>query len=109
MPPIAAAEYGDVLLNKHSEVGGVAPVVFPHWFHRIRFRCSVCHSELGFKMKVGSNDIHMIDMLDGKYCGHCHNGEIAWGLDNCHLCHTGETGMPSRIQRGHATKGPGAY
>jgi hypothetical protein len=48
------AEYGDVVLNRHSDKQGVRPVVFPHWFHRIRFRCKVCHQELGFKMRAGS-------------------------------------------------------
>ena len=32
------AEYADVVLNKRAEKEGVRPVVFPHWFHRIRFR-----------------------------------------------------------------------
>ena len=38
------AEYGDVVLNKHAEKNGMRPVVFPHWFHRIRFQCKVCHA-----------------------------------------------------------------
>lgn len=46
----AEVEYGDVILNQSSELEGMPPVVFPHWFHRIRFRCKVCHSELGFDM-----------------------------------------------------------
>ena len=54
---VASAEYGDVLLNHNSDKAGVRPVVFPHWFHRIRFRCKVCHSELGFQMRAGSNNI----------------------------------------------------
>jgi hypothetical protein len=37
------AEYGDVVFNRRSEQEGVRPVIFPHWFHRIRFRCKVCH------------------------------------------------------------------
>ncbi|HJY78010.1 MAG TPA: hypothetical protein VKE95_15345, partial [Burkholderiales bacterium] len=51
-PGAARAEYGDVVINKRSDAGGVRPVVFPHWFHRIRFQCRVCHSELGFKMRA---------------------------------------------------------
>ena len=37
------AEYGDITLNRHAEKAGMPPVVFPHWFHRIRFKCKVCH------------------------------------------------------------------
>ena len=35
----ARAEYGDVVINNYSDEAGMRPVVFPHWFHRIRFRC----------------------------------------------------------------------
>ncbi len=38
------AEYGDVTFNKRAEKAGVRPVVFPHWFHRIRFRRKVGRS-----------------------------------------------------------------
>lgn len=103
------AEYADVVLNKRAEKEGVRPVVFPHWFHRIRFRCKVCHSELGFKMRVGANDVLMSDIIDGKFCGACHNNEIAWGPERCDLCHTGKPGLPSGIYGGHETGGPGRW
>ena len=76
--PMAQGEYGDVVLNKRAEKEGMAPVVFPHWFHRLRFTCDVCHNENGFKMRAGSNDITMADIVDGKFCDMCHNNEIAW-------------------------------
>lgn len=103
------AEYGDVVLNKRSDKEGVRPVVFPHWFHRIRFRCKVCHYELGFKMRAGANDVLMADIIDGKFCGMCHNDRIAWGPDRCELCHTGRKGLPSGIQGGNQTSGPGRW
>jgi c(7)-type cytochrome triheme protein len=103
------AEYGDVVLNRHSDREGVRPVVFPHWFHRIRFRCKVCHSELGFKMRAGANEVLMSDILDGKFCGMCHNDRVAWGADRCDLCHTGKKGLPSGIQGGNQTSGPGRW
>lgn len=105
----AGAEYADVVLNKRAESEGVRPVVFPHWFHRIRFRCKVCHAELGFKMRVGANDVLMSDIIDGKFCGACHNNEIAWGPERCDLCHTGKPGLPSGIYGGHETGGPGRW
>jgi c(7)-type cytochrome triheme protein len=105
----AAAEYADVVLNRRSEKEGVRPVVFPHWFHRIRFQCRVCHYELSFKMRVGSNDVTMNEISEGKFCGACHNGNIAWGADRCDLCHSGKPGLPTGIYGGHETSGPGRW
>ena len=86
----AAAEYGDVIINNYSDDAAMRPVIFPHWFHRIRFRCKVCHADLGFRFKAGGNDINMLKIFDGEYCGACHNGQIAWGVENCVLCHSGK-------------------
>ena len=105
----AQAEYADVVLNKRADAAGVRPVVFPHWFHRIRFRCKVCHAELGFKMRAGANDILMSDIIDGKFCGMCHNDSIAWGPANCDICHSGKPGLPSGIVGGGSTNGPGRW
>ena len=54
-PALIQAEYGDVILNRYAEENGMRPVIFPHWFHRIRFRCKVCHHELGFEMRAPQN------------------------------------------------------
>jgi c(7)-type cytochrome triheme protein len=105
----ANAEYGDVVLNKRAEKAGVRPVIFPHWFHRIRYRCRVCHSELGFEMRAGANDVTMDDISNGKFCGACHNGQTAWAVDNCDLCHSGVAGLPAGIRGGHETMGPGTW
>jgi c(7)-type cytochrome triheme protein len=109
LPTPAAAEYADVVLNRRSEANGMRPVVFQHWFHRIRFRCKVCHAELGFKMRVGANDITMTDIIDGRFCGACHNGDIAWAPDKCDMCHSGKRGLPTGIVGGHETGGPGRW
>jgi len=101
-----SAEYGDVVINNYSEANGVQPVIFPHWFHRIRFRCNVCHFAQGFEMRAGANDILMDDIIDGRYCGMCHNGIIAWSPENCNLCHSGKPGLASGIRGGHETSGP---
>lgn len=103
------AEYADVILNRYADREDVRPVIFSHWFHRIRYQCRVCHSELGFEMRVGANDITMDKITAGSYCGACHNGQIAWSADNCDLCHSGVPGTPTGIRRGHQTTGPGRY
>ena len=96
-PTMVGAEYGDVLINNYSDAAGMRPVVFPHWFHRIRFRCKVCHADLGFKMEAGGNQINMLKIIDGEYCGACHNGEVAWAVENCDICHTGKPGQPTQV------------
>jgi c(7)-type cytochrome triheme protein len=73
------------------------PVVFPHWFHRVRFRCKVCHADLGFQFKAGGNQINMLKIIDGQYCGACHNGELAWSAENCNLCHSGKPGTSTQV------------
>ena len=96
----AHAEYGDVVINNYSDGANIRPVVFPHWFHRIRFRCKVCHADLGFEMKAGGNDINMLKIFDGQYCGACHNNTIAWGVENCVLCHSGVPNMKTHVHNG---------
>jgi len=93
----AAAEYGDVVINEYSDDAGMRPVVFPHWFHRIRFRCKVCHGDLGFAFKAGGNDINMLKIIDGQYCGACHDGDVAWSIENCDLCHSGIPNTPTQV------------
>jgi c(7)-type cytochrome triheme protein len=97
MVDVTRAEYGDVVINNYSDDAGMRPVVFPHWFHRVRFRCKVCHADLGFQFKAGGNDINMVKIIEGQYCGACHNGEIAWSVENCNLCHTGVPETPTQV------------
>ena len=95
LPPDALGEYGDIILN--SKAGAmrnaqVGDVVFPHWFHRIRYRCDVCHEEI-FVLKAGENDINMARISErGEQCGVCHNGIIAWEPLECDRCHSLEPG-----------------
>lgn len=96
-PKVVYAEYGDVVINNFSEEAGMRPVVFPHWFHRIRFRCKVCHADLGFKFEAGGNEIDMLKIIDGEFCGACHDGEVAWSVENCNLCHSGTPGTPTQV------------
>jgi hypothetical protein len=60
-------------------------------------------------MRAGANDVQMSDIIDGKFCGMCHNARVAWGVDNCHLCHSGKPGLRSGIIGGHTTSGPGRW
>ena len=84
-----AAEVGDIEFKRKSqEIGDYPPATFPHWVHRMRYRCYVCHDDI-FQMKAGSNSITMEAIEQGKFCGTCHNGKIAFGVvfEACPRCH----------------------
>jgi c(7)-type cytochrome triheme protein len=102
--PAVKAEYGDVVINNYSDDAGMRPAIFPHWFHRIRFRCKVCHADLGFKFQAGGNDITMLKIIDGEFCGACHNGDIAWSVENCDMCHSGKPGTPIQVHESTVQK-----
>ena len=93
----AWAEFGDIILNEWSDKSGVRPVVFSHWFHRIRYKCKVCHGELDFEFRTGVSGITMAALSEGKFCAACHDSVTAWGLENCDLCHTGRRGLTSGV------------
>ena len=85
---VAIAVEGDVVFKRKGGEGGTPPAVFPHWIHRIRYKCYACHDAI-FKMKQGENDVTMDAMREGKFCGTCHDGKIAWGVtfESCNRCH----------------------
>ncbi len=85
----ASAEWGDLVLDKQytsMKKAGVDKVVFPHWFHRIRFKCKTCHEGI-FEMEKGKNNIQMSGIIRGNFCGKCHNGKIAFAPVECTRCH----------------------
>lgn len=91
---LSFAEYGDIVMNKTAESMrkvGVKDVLFPHWFHRIRFKCKICHENI-FVLKAGKNDINMNLIMRGEKCGVCHNGIGAWESLYCDRCHSLEPG-----------------
>ncbi|MFQ5329464.1 MAG: c(7)-type cytochrome triheme domain-containing protein [Thermodesulfobacteriota bacterium] len=81
--------YGTVLMDRYTGEGkAMKSVVFPHWAHRTKFTCKVCHNDMGFPMKAGASDIKMADINAGKSCGQCHNGTDAFGATSCNRCHS---------------------
>ena len=87
----ALAVDGDVLFKREGSETGTPPAVFPHWIHRIRYKCYACHPGL-FKMKAGADTVTMQAIGEGKFCGACHNGgpASAVAIDTCNSCHSGE-------------------
>ncbi len=93
LPPLPPPEeYGNILLNQNSENNGVRPAVFSHWLHRTKYTCRVCHLELEFELKSNTTYVTEEANRQGRYCGACHNGKIAFGhsKDNCGRCHNGD-------------------
>jgi len=94
LAPGAAASGDDIGVVKFSRKGdspgseGIAPAIFPHGVHRVAFKCAACHDEL-FPMKSGSAPITMDQIQEGKSCGACHNGTIAFAssIATCSYCH----------------------
>jgi len=87
---VAGAEIlGNIVIDHRSSLNGIPAVVFPHWRHRSRFRCYVCHPE-PFVMQAGANDMVMSALQAGEFCGRCHDGIVAFeiGFNTCRKCHS---------------------
>ena len=69
---------------------------FPHWMHRIRYKCKTCHMEI-FEPRAGANEITMDDIGAGRACGKCHNGKVAFATSfgSCARCH-----LPTQTAKG---------
>jgi c(7)-type cytochrome triheme protein len=87
------AERGDTTGRVEGNASGVGTGAFPrarfpHWVHRIRYRCTTCHMEI-FEPKAGVTEITMVDIEEGRYCGQCHDGQTAFAttITNCGRCH----------------------
>lgn len=66
--------------------GGVSPAIFSHQVHTAMFDCSNCHTAL-FKFQKGGSGMKMDDIYKGKFCGSCHNDQMAFGAMKCQKCH----------------------
>jgi len=91
--PVSAADsvVGDIKFARKSKGGDeFAPAVFPHWVHRVKYKCYACHNkQVNFALKAGTAAITM-DLIDeGKFCGTCHKGKPAFGVsfETCIKCH----------------------
>ena len=82
---------GDILFERKVKGSDeIAPSVFPHWVHRVKYKCYACHNDkVGFKLLAGSTPITMDAIEDGKFCGECHKGKPAFAVnfETCNRCH----------------------
>lgn len=84
---------GDILYTKP-----VKSVLFSHKTHveQKGLTCDMCHSG-SFEMQSfraqENPDFNMESLYQGKYCGACHNGTMAFASNTrCASCHTGVKG-----------------
>ncbi len=98
LPSLPSPEqYGNVFMYKATQGKNIAPVVFSHWIHRVKYTCRVCHYELEFSMKSNDTSIKCNrGKMDGKYCATCHDGKISFGPtdekgENCYRCHSAKS------------------
>lgn len=66
-------------------------VLFDHKVHSDWINCSSCHPRL-FKDKLAENNIKMVEMSKGRYCGQCH-GKVSFTFANCKRCHNSAKGV----------------
>ncbi len=102
---IVAVFPGIVSEAESQEYGGgpivfinpVRAVIFEHRFHLgKKIDCQSCHPDL-FAQKTGEvekrDDFTMASFRQGKYCGKCHDGKIAFSVNTrCNWCHIGVQG-----------------
>lgn len=75
--------------------GSPGQVTFSHLAHVDQKRpdCTGCHPALFKLLERGTptegGPIGHSRMEAGRECGACHNGKVAFGLENCPLCHRG--------------------
>lgn len=81
VPPGKTVEYAG---------GGHGKVIFDGKLHHDKgFKCAYCHTKI-FSMKRGAAKITLSEMSVGKFCGECHNGTMAFKVNdpaNCTTCH----------------------
>lgn len=89
----------------------VMAVVFEHKTHvgDNGLECDSCHDGV-FEMETGAaernNDFTMESLYAGKYCGTCHDGDMAFASNTrCTVCHIGVKGYNKAM--GKETSGGG--
>lgn len=73
----------DILMTDTAEM---PHVLFPHDRHTEWLTCSNCHPAI-FVPQRGANDINMTRVLQGEFCGRCHD-KVAFSLWTCERCHS---------------------
>ena len=96
---------GPIIFTKPVEA-----VIFEHKNHLDQgLECDSCHDDL-FEMETGvaegNDDFTMASLYEGKYCGACHDGDMAFASNTrCTVCHIGVKGHNRLLGKGTAASG----
>lgn len=88
----------------------VKSVIFEHKNHLEQgLECDSCHDDL-FEMEAGvaeaNDDFTMASLYEGKYCGACHDGDMAFASKTrCTVCHIGVKGYDRAMGKDAAGNG----
>ncbi|MBI5886366.1 MAG: hypothetical protein HZB85_07270 [Deltaproteobacteria bacterium] len=74
----------DVLIPAKGDF--VDDVIYPHKIHTYWLKCEVCHPQI-FEPSAGSNNMSMVGIVNGQWCGRCHS-KVAFPLTDCKRCHS---------------------
>ncbi len=92
--PVCADDAGGDIHYDEPVIG----VIFSHDFHveEAGMDCESCHDDL-FEMEAravqAQPDFNMLALSEGRYCGACHDGEMAFSSSTrCASCHEGAIG-----------------
>ncbi|MHB8120710.1 MAG: cytochrome c3 family protein [Desulfuromonadaceae bacterium] len=101
---LAASHGGDIIFEKP-----VKGVIFSHKSHveDKGLSCDMCHNHLFEMGKVAQEkaDFVMESLYQGKYCGACHNGSLAFASNTrCATCHIGVKGQKRLSTDGNQDK-----
>jgi c(7)-type cytochrome triheme protein len=89
-------ETRDNLILFESTTDFVKNVIFSHKVHSTWIKCSTCHPAL-FTDKLGGNEVKMVEISRGKFCGHCH-GKVSFTFADCLRCHNQPKGeVPDEV------------
>ncbi len=73
----------DIIMTDTKEMPHVR---FPHLPHTQWLSCSNCHPDI-FIPKANGNPVTMTKILEGKFCGRCHD-KVSFALWTCERCHS---------------------
>ncbi|MHB8057187.1 MAG: cytochrome c3 family protein [Desulfuromonadaceae bacterium] len=101
---LAATQGGEIIFEKP-----VKGVIFSHKAHvEVNgLSCDMCHNRLFEMGRVAQEkaDFVMESLYQGKYCGACHNGTMAFASNTrCATCHIGVKGQKRLSGEGNHKK-----
>ena len=73
----------DVIIEAKGDF--VDDVRYPHSTHTYWLSCQICHPKI-FVPAKGQNNMTMVGIVEGKWCGRCH-GKVSFPLTDCNRCH----------------------